>query len=430
MSVKVLNAVTKLFERSFMRVLRRTVVMLFPFALIGAFASVIANSVFAPFGFANSIFSIYQWFPFATKIRTICQSVSQLTLGIASLLAAYQAARYTTKGYHKDSQMAGLTSFVGYLLICYRPTGQRGISFNWTLLGMQGLLLGLLFGYFVGQIFRRVGGSDTTIAGKTRDIFDRAFIALPAILVVSVIGILGEYLVVLLNRYSVISEIVTRVVNFGSQQHEVVSTILVGMLTTLMGWLGMSGPYATFSFSDDPSAIANLNRALTKHSLWQIPYKYTGTTLFHSFGSFGGLGSTLALLIAILIVAKHQHVLRVARWSLLPVLFNNNALMLLGIPLLLNPLYLVPFMLTPVFNMVIAAFAIYLRLMPPVAYPVPLGTPGVLVAFIGTGGHFSALIVGLICLLIDVLIYLPFVQLSEDVVATIERKEDAENEIS
>lgn len=172
--------------------------------------------------------------------------------------------------------------------------------------------MGLLFGYFVGQIFRRVGGSDTTITGKTRDIFDRAFIALPAILVVSVIGILGEYLVVLLDRYSVISEIVTRVVNFGSQQHEVASTILVGMLTTLMGWLGMSGPYATFSFNDDPSAIANLNRALTKHSLWQIPYKYTGTTLFHSFGSFGGLGSTLALLIAILIVAKHQHVLRVA----------------------------------------------------------------------------------------------------------------------
>lgn len=193
MADKLMNAITKLYERSFMRVLRRTVVMLFPFALLGSLAAVMATSVLAPIGFANRVFAINEWLPFATKIRTACLDLSQITLGFISVLAAFQAARYTTKLYQHDSQMAGLTALVGYLLVCYRSTSQRGIGFDWQLLGIQGLLLGLLFGYLIGQIFRRVGGPNTQSADKTADIFDRAFNALPAIGIVIVIGLLLNY---------------------------------------------------------------------------------------------------------------------------------------------------------------------------------------------------------------------------------------------
>lgn len=88
---------------------------------------------------------------------------------------------------------------------------------------------------------------------------------------------------------------------------------------------------------------------------------------------------------------------------------------MIGLPVMFNPLYLIPFVLTPILNIVIAAIAIIAHIMPPVVYPVPMGTPGPLVAFIGTGGNFVALIIGVIVFFIDIIVYIPFVRLNEQI---------------
>ena len=82
--------------------------------------------------------------------------------------------------------------------------------------------------------------------------------------------------------------------------------------------------------------------------------------------------------------------------GLIPTLFNSVDFCYDRTPSDVNPLYLIPFILTPILNIVIAALAIIAHIMPPVVYPVPMGTPGPLVAFIGTGGNFVALIIGVI----------------------------------
>jgi PTS system cellobiose-specific IIC component len=63
-----------------------------------------------------------------------------------------------------------------------------------------------------------------------------------------------------------------------------------------------------------------------------------------------------------------------------------------------------------------AAIAIALHWIPPVVYPVPIGTPGPLIAFIGTNGNVVALGLGLINLALSVAIYLPFMRLAEAIV--------------
>ena len=54
--------------------------------------------------------------------------------------------------------------------------------------------------------------------------------------------------------------------------------------------------------------------------------------------------------------------------------------MMVGVPIMLNVIYLIPFILTPLINMLFAYGALALKLMPPVVYPVPDGTPSVLSA--------------------------------------------------
>lgn len=68
--------------------------------------------------------------------------------------------------------------------------------------------------------------------------------------------------------------------------------------------------------------------------------------------------------------------------------------MMLGIPILYNPIYFIPFVLASFVNMVIAAIFMIMNLVPTTVYPVPLGTPGPLIAFIGIGGNWAALLLG------------------------------------
>ena len=84
---------------------------------------------------------------------------------------------------------------------------------------------------------------------------------------------------------------------------------------------------------------------------------------------------------------------------------------MVGIPVLLNLLYVIPFLLIPLVNMGIAAVALCFKLMPAAVYPVPDGTPSLLYAFIGTGGSLRALAVSIFCFTVDVLLYLPFVRM-------------------
>ena len=59
-----------------------------------------------------------------------------------------------------------------------------------------------------------------------------------------------------------------------------------------------------------------------------------------------------------------------------------------------------------------------MEIIPPIAYAVPWTTPGPLIAFFGTGGNWLALFVGILCLAISTLIYLPFVIAANKVNAT------------
>ncbi len=85
--------------------------------------------------------------------------------------------------------------------------------------------------------------------------------------------------------------------------------------------------------------------------------------------------------------------------------------MMLGVPILYNPILLIPFLLAPLVNMCVVALFLALNWLPAAVYPVPSGTPGPLIGFIGTNGNWLVLVLGIVLIAIDVLLYAPFVKL-------------------
>lgn len=198
-------------------------------------------------------------------------------------------------------------------------------------------------------------------------------------------------------------------------------------LTTLLEWLGISGSYNFQLGTDSTEAMANLNYALAHHTAYGVPYPYLGSSLYNSFANFGGIGLALALLLAMAIVAHSYNEQRMVRANFLPVLFNRNTGLMVGLPVLLNPLYILPAVFLPMVNILIAAFAIFIHLIPTPVYWVPDGTPGPLVAYVGSNGNFVTLLFTLALLAFDVWVYIPFVRLSlavEGRIREIDAKED------
>lgn len=130
---------------------------------------------------------------------------------------------------------------------------------------------------------------------------------------------------------------------------------------------------------------------------------------FDAYTMFGGSGGTLVLLIAILVFSKRADYLTVAKLSVGPGVFNINEPVMFGLPIVLNPIMFIPFIVAPIVTTAIGYFATYFGLVAPVSQQVTWVVPPVLLSFLATGADWRAPIVTLICMIVAFFIWAPFV---------------------
>ncbi|WP_334332855.1 PTS transporter subunit EIIC [Companilactobacillus sp. HBUAS59544] len=382
---------------------RNTLTLLFPIMLLGSFAETIKFVFLNKNGYMSQMFGIYHWLPYDKEISWVMGVIFHCTIDMIALYAAFGIAYYTAKEYQKEGAIAGVIGLLAYLIVSFQPL-EGGIPNFSHFLMSEGMLFALVVGYFSSRL---------TIFFENTKISDHLKIILPIFIVMLVAAVLNLASLSLLRL-----EIPTYVASFvvkHTQFNALLYVLGMGVLTNILSWMAAGGPFSGSPTFTDTASMGNMNAALKAGNSWNVPYKYTDTTLFHSFANFGGSGVMIALIIAILIFSKKQRTRNVSHWSIFPAIFNNHYAMMLGIPVLFNPVFLLPFIIVPLFNMLVAAIFISLHWIPIAAYPVPLGTPGPLIAFIGTNGNWLTLILGAFLLVIDVLVYWPFVKLSDQI---------------
>lgn len=410
---RLLNLSTRVYRSKVMQIIRDTLKMMFPIMLLGSFAEVIQIAFLTPTGYMATLFKITQWLPFYRDLSWIMGVIFHCTIEMIALYGAFGAAHFTAKEYGQKTSIAGAVGLLAFLIISYQPTVNGIPDFDHKLMS-EGLLIALIVGYFCGRMTAKLVNSQK----------DEIFQMIKPVTIVIVLAAVINMILGLVGRL----QIPTYVATFVTQHAQVNALLYVlgmGLLTNLLSWFGIGGPFLRSPSFNDTASLANLNAALKTGSSWNVPFKFTDTTLYHSFANFGGTGVTLALLIAIMLVSVKNNQRQVSKWAIFPAIFNNNYALMLGLPILFNPIYLIPFIIAPLVNMFLAAFLLILKWIPTAAYPVPAGAPGPLIAFIGTNGNWLTLIFGAILIVIDVLIYIPFVKLADK---TISEAGDDDNE--
>ena len=131
------------------------------------------------------------------------------------------------------------------------------------------------------------------------------------------------------------------------------------------------------------------------------------------FATFGGAGSTLSLVIAMLLFCKSKRIKNLGKMSLVPGIFGINEPILFGLPIVLNPAMLVPFILVPTINIVISYFAMAMNFVPICSgVNIPWTTPLVISGFLATNWVGALLQAAL--LVLGIFIYMPFIKILDE----------------
>ena len=131
---------------------------------------------------------------------------------------------------------------------------------------------------------------------------------------------------------------------------------------------------------------------------------------FDCFVLMGGCGSTICLLIAILAFSRSRAKRGLGLTAAFPMIFNINELMVFGLPIIFNPIMLIPFLAVPLVNYSISYLAINTGLVPMITSEIAWTTPIILGGYQATGSAAGA-ILQVVNVVTGVLIYLPFVRL-------------------
>ena len=135
-------------------------------------------------------------------------------------------------------------------------------------------------------------------------------------------------------------------------------------------------------------------------------------SFWDTYMSLGGSGCTIGLVIAIFLFSRRGDYRAIAKLEVAPAIFEINEPMTFGLPIVLNPLLVVPFIITPLATGTFAWIMTKIGFAGVCVYAMPWTTPPILSAWLSTGGSIGAIITQIICIAMSIAIYMPFVILA------------------
>lgn len=287
----------------------------------------------------------------------------------------------------------------------------RGLSLDW--LGAKGIFVGILCAFVSVHIYSWVERKGWVIkmpAGVPPTVVESFSALIPSVVVMSVFFVINLVFGAFgTNAFQVIFEFLqTPLLNLGDTLGAMITAYIFLHLFWFFGVNGGSVVAAVF------------NPILQTLSLENLEFFRTGVGEGHIicqqfqdlFATFGGAGSTLSLIIAMILFCKSKRITQLGKLALVPGIFNINEPIIFGLPIVLNPTMLIPFMLVPTINIIISYFAMSLGFIPicsgvNIPWTCPLGISG----FFAT--NWLGGVLQILLLILGVIIYMPFIKIMD-----------------
>lgn len=381
--------------------IRDSFMVTMPLMILGALAVMINNlSLTIPaFGnFMDGIFGGESWKGFGG-------SVWNGTFGVLSVFIAFLVAYNLANSYGKDGMSTGVVSVASFFTLGAATSGMNS----------TGLFVALIVAIVVTELFRRLLGNPKLVVKMPDGVppaVAKSFAALfPAMITISLFGLVAAIIAgfgvedMFASFYAMVQE------PFMGLANSYGSALLIAFITPFLWFFGLHGANMIDPFMQAINAPAIEANMAALSAGETAPY-IVNKPFIDSFVNMGGTGVTLGLIIAIYLVGrKHKAFMVVNNLAAAPGVFNINEPLMFGLPLVLNPIMFIPFILTPMVCVTTAYFATKFGLVPPATVMPPWVTPPILGGFLATQS-ISGAVLSAVNLVISIVMYMPFVMLS------------------
>lgn len=177
-------------------------------------------------------------------------------------------------------------------------------------------------------------------------------------------------------------------------------------LLGLLGAIGINGHNMLFSIKQTIYSATQEN--MSAWTAGEAPLNIISQGFYDAFMSMGGSGNSISLLLCILIFSKERNHIMLALAALPLVMFNINEVLLFGLPIIFNPLLIIPFVGLPLISFLITYLSISLGVISPVVDVVNWMTPPLFSGYIAMGNNIEGSLLQLIIIIVGIFVYRPF----------------------
>lgn len=415
-----------------LRTLRDAFATLIPLYILAGVATLLSSTIFPLFLTGGALDAVTMW---STVINN---GTLNFTGVVICALAGYFLAgnrRFDNKIACSVVSLATLmimmpTSVIASLADGSGDTAEVTGALLYDNLGVKGLFAGIIIGMLATELFIRLSNIDRLKVNLGEGIppaVAKSFnVLIPMLITLGGFGIISTVLATVFGTdlIAIIKMVVQEPLSkLGTSLPAVLFIYTMGNLLFFFGihQSTINGvllePILTVAATENMAAYA---------AGQAVPNILTMNDL-NFFGQFGGTGCTICLIIATFLVSRNKAGKAVSSLSVLPGIFNINEPMIFGYPIVYNLPLLIPFLFVPVISIAAHYFCIVAGLVSPTVAYIPWNTPPLISGFLSTGGDVRTVILQAILIVIGVLIYIPFVKIS-DRAQTMEMEQQAVSE--
>ncbi len=346
--------------------------------------------------------------------------VSTSTLSLMALVFAFSYA-YALAQYSKvdplPSGLIGVSILFTTIPATIAVEGMdaiSGVSFNY--LGSAGLFTALIFVTIFIELYIFIVKSGITIKmpDSVPPAVSKSFAAIIPGVSAIFLSAATAYIISSLVGMP-ISDWITQMIQtpLMSLSQGLPAVIIVTFVTQVLWFFGLHGMLVLTPVYESLWGAAQVQNMTDVAAGLEPTYLWVRGS-FDIYGMMGGSGGTLGLLAAMFIVGKRKDTKDIAKIAVGPGVFNINEPLIFGMPIILNPMYLIPWILVPIITLTFGYIMTAIGFAGPVIAGIPWVTPGVVSALLATGGSIGAGITAAICLAFTVIAWIPFVIANEN----------------
>lgn len=374
-------------------------------------------------------------FKWSDDVVNLLMKPYSYSMGILALLVAGTTAKSLTDSVNRSMEKTNqinymstlLAAIVGLLMLAADPI-ENGLATGF--LGTKGLLSAFLAAFVTVAIYKVCVKNNVTI--RMPDEVPPNISQVFKDVIPFTLSVVSLYALDLLARHFV-----------GSSVAESIGKFFAPLFSAADGYLGITIIFGAFAFFwfvgiHGPSIVepaiaaityanAEVNLNLLQQGMHADKILTSGTQMF--IVTMGGTGATLVVPFMFMWLTKSKRNRAIGRASVVPTFFGVNEPILFGAPLVLNPIFFIPFIFAPIANVWIFKFFIETLGMNSFTANLPWTTPAPLGLVLGTNFQVLSFILAALLIVVDVVIYYPFLKVYDEQILEEERSGKSNDEL-